>query len=64
MMSIMQEGPETLQRCDQFGMHMPAVNIFKHRQFDKCNKATKRRLRRRDVEMAARCGEIEFSIEG
>ena len=47
--SIMQEGPEPLPRCDQCGMHMTAVNIFNHRQLDKCNKATERILRRIDV---------------
>ena len=33
----MQEGPETLPRCDKYGMHMPAARIFKHRYTDKCN---------------------------
>ena len=60
----MQEGPEPLPRCDQCGMHMPAARIFNHRQSDKCNKATERRLQRRDVEMEARCGEMEFSLDG
>ena len=32
--------------------------------FFKCNKATERRLRRRYVGMAARSGEMEFSLEG
>ena len=31
---------------------------------DKCKKATERRIRWRDVEMTARCGVIEFSLEG
>ena len=53
---IMQEVPELLPWCDKFGMHMPAAMIFKHRQSDKCHKAKERRLRRRDVEMAARLG--------
>ena len=62
--SILQEGPEPLPRCDQCGMHMQAVRLFKHRQSDKCHKSTERRLRRRDVEMAARCGEMESNIDG
>ena len=43
---------------------MPAARIFKHKQTDECNKATERRLWRRDLEMSARCGEMEFSIDG
>ena len=60
----MHEGAEPLLRCNQCGMHIPEAKIFKHRQMDKYNKATKRILRWRDVEMASRCGEIEFSMEG
>ena len=62
--AIMQEGPEHLLWCDQYGIHMPAATLFNHRHTDKCNKATNRRLRRRDVEMAETCGETEFSLEG
>ena len=62
--SIMQEGTEPLPQCYKCGMHMPAANIFKHRKTDKCNKATERRTEQRDVEMAERCGEMEFSLEG
>ena len=58
----MQEVPEPLPLRDQCGMHMPAANIFKHRKTDKCNKATERRIEQRDVEMAERCGEMEFSL--
>ena len=45
-------------------MHMQAVRLFKHWQSEKCNKLTERRIRRRDVEMAARCGEMEFNLDG
>ena len=37
---ITQDRPEPLPRCDQCGMHMPASMVSKHRQTDKCNKAT------------------------
>ena len=50
--AILQEEPEPLLQCDQCGMHVPAARIFKHRQLDTCNKATERRLQRRDVDMA------------
>ena len=60
----MWEGLEPLPRCDKCGMHMLAANIFKHSQSDKRHKETERRIRRRGVEMAAMCGEMEFGIEG
>ena len=34
---IVQEGPKPLPRCDQYGMHINAARIFKHRKADKCN---------------------------
>ena len=43
---------------------MQAARLFKHWQSDKCHKLTERRLRQRDVEMAARCGEMEFNPDG
>ena len=43
---------------------MQAAIFFKHWQSYKCLKSTERRLRRRDVEMAARCGEMEFNLDG
>ena len=54
----MQEGPELLPWCDKCGVHMEAARLFKHQQSDKCQKPTERRLQRRDVEMAERCGEM------
>ena len=60
----MQEVPEPLPLRDQCGMHMPAANIFKHRLPDKCHKVMERIIQRRDVDMAARCEEMEFSLEG
>ena len=59
----MQERPKPLPRCDQCEMKIPAARIFKHRQTDKCNKVMEIRLWRREVEMAARCGKMEFSLE-
>ena len=61
--AILQEGPELLPRCDQCGMHMQASRIFKHRHLDKCHKLTERQIWRRDVEMVARCGEMEFNLD-
>ena len=41
---------------------LQAARLFKHRKLDKCHKLTDGRLRKRDVEMAARCGEMEFNL--
>ena len=60
----MHEGPEPLRWCDQCGMHMQAARLFKNRQSDKCHKSTERRLRWRDVEIVAMCGEMEFNLDG
>ena len=54
--AILKEGPEPLPLCDQYGIHMQAARLFKRRQLEKCHKLTERRIRQRDVEMAARCG--------
>ena len=43
---------------------MQAAILFKNRQSNNCHKSTERRLRQRDVEMATRCGEMEFSLDG
>ena len=43
---------------------MQAARLFKHQNLDKCHKSTERRLRRRDVDMLARCGEMEFNLNG
>ena len=43
-------------------MHTPADRLFNHSQTDKCNKETDRRLGRRYMEMAERCGDMEFSL--
>ena len=61
---ILQEGLEPLPRCDQCGMHMRAARMIKYRRTDKCNKAMERRIRWKDVEMTARCGEMEFIMYG
>ena len=43
---------------------MSIAKLLNHRQTDKFNQATERRLRQRDVDMAARCGEMDLSMEG
>ena len=43
---------------------MQAVRIFKYKNSDKCHKSIEKSLQQRDVDMAARCGEMEFSLDG
>ena len=62
--AILHEGPKLSPRCDQFRMHTQADRLFKHKHLNKCHKSTEIRIRRRDVEMASRCGEIEFNLDG
>ena len=61
---ILQEVPQLLPQCHQCGMHMQAAGIFNHWQSDKCHKLTERQIRLRYVEMVARCGKMEFNING
>ena len=62
--AIFQEGPEPLPQCDQYAMHMQATRLFEHKKSDKCHKSTERRLRKRYVEMAESCGEMESGLDG
>ena len=61
-MVILQEVPLPLPRCNQCGMNMPAARLFKHRHTYNCKKSTESQLRRRDVGMSARCGDMGFSL--
>ena len=62
--AVVQEGRETLPRCDMCGMHMSAGRIIKHRQTARCDRNTQMRWRRRDVEIVAKCTEATFSLTG
>ena len=63
-LAILQEVPELLPWCYKCGMHLQAARLFKYRKLDNCHNSTERRLWRRDVERAARCGEMEFNLYG
>ena len=41
---------------------MPVTRLFKNIRTNRCNKATERRIRQRDVEILERCGDMEFSL--
>ena len=48
---LLKDGPELLPRCDNVGMHMPAVRLTKHRQNVIFEKAIYMQLRHRVVDM-------------
>ena len=56
--SILQEGPELIPRCDYCGMYMLETRLLKHVHTKKCNNVTKMRLRHRDVDMVERYVEM------
>ena len=60
-MALVQDGTKPLPRCDQCGMKIHVDMLCKHRKMDKCNKVTERR---RDVDLAKRCDDMEFSLYG
>ena len=62
--AVVQEGTETLARCDLCGMHMPAEHLIRHRRTARCEKNTQMRWRRRDVAISARCLDATFSLIG
>ena len=41
---------------------MPAARLIKYKRTERFNKAMEMRLRWRDVDMAERCGDMEFSV--
>ena len=51
--AVLQEGRETLPRCDMCGMHMPAGRMLKHQRTARCFKNTDMRIRHRDLEIAS-----------
>ena len=61
-MAVVQEGAETLTRCDLCVMHMPEGPLIKHPLKEICNKNTQMRWRRQDVAIANKCTEAIFSL--
>ena len=62
--TIIQELPERLPICDFCGMHMSVARMIKHINTSRCNKVTEIRIKRRGVEMAERCREMDFILYG
>ena len=58
----MQEGKETLPRCDLCGMHMPAGRLTKHHRTRRCDKNRQMWWRRREAAIARRCTEASFIL--
>ena len=61
-MTTIQEVTEPIPRCDHHGMYMPKAWLIKHKQTAIYNKVTDMWIRRRDVDMAERCGDMEFGL--
>ena len=62
--AVVQEGRETLPRCDLCGMHIPEGRLRKHQQTQRCDRNTQMQCRRRDVVIVSRCAEASFSLAG
>ena len=61
---ILQEVPEPLPWCTNCSIHMSVYIMERHKQTTRYNIATEMRLRRRDLELAYRSGEMQFSLYG
>ena len=57
---ILQRIPEPLTLCNHCDMHIPAVQLVKHRRTARYEKAEEIWIRQRDVKMAERCGKMGF----
>ena len=62
--AVVQEGTETLPRCDFCGMHMASGQLISHSKTACCNKNTQIRKRKWYVAIASRCLEATFSLTG
>ena len=62
--AVVQEGAEPLPCCDLCGIHMTAGRLIKHQRAARFDKNTQIRWWRRDVEIADKCSEANFSLTG
>ena len=62
--AVVQEGREPLPRCDMYKIHMPAGRLIRHLRTARCDQNMQMRLRRWDVEIAAKCVGATFSLTG
>ena len=53
--AIVQEGKETLPRCEMCRIHITEGRLIRHRRMERCDRNDQMRWRRRDVEVAAKC---------
>ena len=59
--AILQDIPNPLPWCPNRGMHMTAKKMIRHQRKDMCNRKMEMILRRRDVEVDQKAGEVKFS---
>ena len=50
--TILQESPAPLTRCDKCSMHIPEDRLEKHKQTSRCDIATEMHMRSRDVDFS------------
>ena len=62
--SIKQEIPTPLLRCNQYGMRIQAERMGHNIQAASYNRTMEMWLKRKDVEIDQRSGEMEFSLCG
>ena len=61
-MEILQEGLDTLPRCQICGMHMHAAKMIQNRLTDKCNRETEMHLWSRDMYISQKEGYMRLSL--
>ena len=52
--AIVQEGKETLPRCEMCRIHITEGRLIRHRRMERCDRNDQMRWRRRDVAVAAK----------
>ena len=62
--AVVQEGVESLPRCDFCGIHIPVGWLIKHHRTSTCDKNTHMWWYRRDVAIVYRCSEATFILTG
>ena len=60
--AAVQEGRETLPRCDLWGMHIPLGRLLKNHQTKRCDQNMQMGWLRRDVAIVSRCKEATFIL--
>ena len=60
--AILQEVISPLPQCPIWGMHMHMARFSRHHRTYRCSRVIEMRLRRFDVEISQRSGEMKFKL--